>query len=113
MYETLGPGYEVSDDDLCTEVVPVHLNLHPDLCWLPLGHAGFHKTLSQTGPGWRVWVEWADHFYEEQEAPTMLPYSVADTNFVRDFLEAKKAERARENRGTDSVEFGSYFGEAL
>lgn len=103
----------MNDDDLCTHMVPVHLDLNEGLCWLPLGHAGFHKTLSQTGPGWRVWVEWADHFYEEQEAPTMLPYSVADNNFVRDFIEMKKQKKRWENQGTNDVEFGEYFGEAL
>lgn len=95
-YDTLGPGYGVSDSDLCTATAPPALASGEDLCWLPDGHEGFHKSLAQTGPGWRVWVEWSQdpHPYYARRKTLGMNQKLPDDypEHVRQFMDMMKSK---------------------
>lgn len=101
------------NEEMCSAEAPEWLVPGGDLCWHREGHEGFHKCCAQMGPGWRMWAEWDDRWFVTPADPVVGNYTQTDQNFLRDFLEAKKAEKKRKERGTDDVEFGEYFGEAL
>lgn len=49
------------EDNLCTKTAPGGLVWGEDLCWLPRGHEDpWHKTLRESGYGYRIWVEWLE-----------------------------------------------------